>query len=104
MEKLKPKEIVEENEEAVMENPHQHNINQQMVGVDLTFFTQLLQMKTDYERLINVIIDNLELDYNNKLRTKSNVKILDYLKLTNPEIEIVLQERYNELKNEEEED
>lgn len=94
---------MEEKNEQVVENSNQQNaaVTQQMIGVDFIFFNKLLQNQTDYERLINIIIENLELNYKNELTIKDSSKILDYLKLINPAIEQTLNLRLKELKEEE---
>lgn len=94
---------MEEQNEQVVENSNQANsaVTQQMIGVDFMFFNRLLQNQTDYERLINIIIENLELNYNEELTIKDSSKILDYLKLVNPAIEQTLNLRLKELKEEE---
>ena len=100
MEKENEEEVKDSNE---LSHTHITSEQSQMVGVDLMFFTELLQMRTDYERLINVIIDNTRINYEDELVISSTSDILDYLKLTIPKFEKIIQFRKELLKKEEEE-
>ena len=83
------------------EPPHNHS-EEQGITLGVNTVIELMQNRTDYERLINVILMNTRLSYDGKLISKENSNILDYLSLVNPNIEEFIKEKTQELKNEEE--
>ena len=93
---------VEEVMKMLQDEPeHNHNVGQG-ITLDVNTVIELMQNRTDYERLINVILMNTRLSYDGKLISKENSNILDYLSLINPNIEQFIKEKTQELKNEEE--
>ena len=106
------KEVSKENSNEATVNEIKQPINEKPVGiphnhpqgvpVELNVLIELVQNRIDYERLINVILINTELDYDGNLITKDNSKILDYISLIMPEFEKSIVLKTEELKKEKE--
>ncbi len=55
------------------------------VSITVQEYVLLKQKELDLERLVNIIIDDVELNYNNELRLKSYDNIIDAFKVLYPE-------------------
>ena len=55
------------------------------VSITVKEYVLLKQKEQDLERLVNIIIDDVELNYNNELRLKSYDNIIDAFKVLYPE-------------------
>ena len=69
----------------------------QKVEIEVDYYVELLQIKKDTERLIDLIINNTELSFDKHIKSKDNNVLLDRLIELYPTIEQLIKEKGEQL-------